>query len=1018
MPQALPYIASAAATAAEATALEAAIIALAVSVGVSHYQTGQAESRARAAAAAAARNRNITLRSSVAPRRVVLGTARLSGPLMYAEFVGDTLEYLDAVVALTAGELSEVLGVYVGDEYIPAADLVANVPTTGKFSVTAADPYWLDEPFDLVASSSFTVAHSPVGILYVHASLQTGTEPDIVQTPLTVSSVVGDLVTLSAPATGRVNVRYASTYDVYLDPLKVQWAMGSASQATTTWAGVSTPKWTANHRLRGVSYVRTLKLIDHPLFTAGDSGDVGVVARGPQGVYDPRTATTLAYTSNPALLAAWWRTLATADGGLGVPSAWIDWDTVADAANVCDELISVKQLDGVGYENVKRYECHTVLSLDQPALDNLQTILAAMAGDFPFTGGKYRCYAGAFRSATVTLTDDDVAQESPITFAPLASNGESPPNIATARFYDAAHGWVETQARPVPNASYITADGQEEPLEIDLLASTDERQANYLMGVRLEQARPALACSLTATGKAADLALLDTLQLSLDGYSAVSAKTFEVRRRTNHWNGRYTLEMREVKASTYALDADRYTPATAIVVAPNDVLFAVDLPIIVSCGEQLVRQADGSLLSRAVLTWSPHTQAAVQERGQIQMRWAAAGAPWVYGPPVAGHEVKGYTGALNVSTLVTVQARAINGGGAPSGWAAAAPFVVLGKVDPPSNVAGLASSVAKGRVLWVWDTCPDADYSATEVRTSDANWGSTSVQPLFRGKASSWQEVVTAAATLTRYARHFDHSELYSATVASDAQVVADADLVQDGADAVASGVDRAAVVLAADSLGVVASGALPITATAWAKLGGTTDTTNWAWTRTSTSGITTTITGAAVTITAMTDSLDAGDVTITGARAGYDNIVIVVGVTKAKAAVPAQGIVTPGVYATSGLLVFSPATCVSGIKFKTTGAIASKDGGGVGTYSDVQEWYYGGTPGTYYLRMVQRTLSGGTLAGVGAGWQALTSDRTATLTVSTGAYGESLIDWQIATDAAGTDVRASGVIELSGERA
>lgn len=959
MPQALAAIASQAALSATGSAVAAAFTSALISTAVSEHQADAASRRAQAAAAAAARNRNITVRSSVAPRRYVLGTARISGPLMYAEFVGDQLQYLDSIVALTQGELSEVLGVYVGDEYIAPADLVANVPTTGKFSVTAADPYWLDEAFNLVAASSVTVAHLPVGALYVFASLETGTEPDLVQTALTVSSVVGDLVTFSAPVTGHVNVRYASTDGVYVDPLKVQWAMGSASQATTTWSGVSTPKWTADHRLRGVSYVRTLKLIDHQLFLAGDSGDVGLVARGPKGVYDPRTDTTLDYTSNPALLSAWWRTLPTADGGLGVPDAWIDWDTVADAANICDELISVRQLDGTGYEDVKRYECHTVLSLDLPAMDNLQVILDSMAGDFPFTGGKYRCYAGAFRSATVTLTDDDVAQEEPISFAPLANDGETPPNIATARFYDGAHGWVETQARPVSNATYIAADGQEEPLELDLLAATDERQANYLMGVRLERRRPALAGTVTVTGKGADLALLDTLQFDLDGYSAIAGKTFEVRRRTNHWNGRYTLGLREIKASTYTLDADRFTPPDAVTVADNSVLFTVDLPVISSVGEQLVRQADGGLISRAVLVWDEHAQASVRERGQIQLRWAAAGAAWVYGSPVAGHETSGTTGALTVHTQVTVQARAINAAGVPSGWAGADPLQIDGTVDAPSVVAGFTSSVSKGRISWVWDRCVEPDYNVTEIRSSDANWGSTSVQPLYRGKANAWPEVVTAAATVTRYARHFNASGLYSSSVASRAQVVADADLVQDGVDAISSSLSLRYFGLIADTAGTVASFSGAATTVTVLK-GGADDTSHWTWSKAD-SGVTSSLAGTTATVSAM--SADIGNVTITGVdtRSIYPNVVERFDLAKIKTAAP------PGPVdfaATASLdVVFTPNAPVNVyVRFNSNGTVDVQEGTSGGWVS-AGSWYLPTTTGIGSSYEMRTTLEGNTLA-------------------------------------------------------
>ena len=125
MPQALPLIASSVAAKLGATVFVQTIVAIAASLTVAEYQKSRARRDARSAAAAAARARTVTVRSGVAPRKLALGTVRLSGPLMYAEFVGADEEYFDSIVALTHGEIAELVGVYLDDEYVAAADVVS-----------------------------------------------------------------------------------------------------------------------------------------------------------------------------------------------------------------------------------------------------------------------------------------------------------------------------------------------------------------------------------------------------------------------------------------------------------------------------------------------------------------------------------------------------------------------------------------------------------------------------------------------------------------------------------------------------------------------------------------------------------------------------------------------------------------------------------------------------------------------------------------------------------------------------
>jgi len=171
------------------------------------------------------------------------------------------------------------------------------------------------------------------------------------------------------------------------------------------------------------------------------------------------------------------------------------------------------------------------------------------------------------------------------------------------------------------------------------------------------------------------------------------------------------------------------------------------------------------------------------------------------------------------------------------------------------------------------------------------------------------------------------------------------------GADAVSVGADKAAVALSADSTGLVDSGQLPTTVTAWARSGVTVDTGSWSWTRTSTSGITTTISGAAVTITAM--SIDSGEITITGTRSGYSNISVTVPVTKIKRSTPSSGVSSSSgpFYASS--ISLNPYDALAFVEFRRNGTVYVGEGSTAAAITPYQvgEWAYavGSTFGDNY---------------------------------------------------------------------
>jgi hypothetical protein len=135
-------------------------------------------------------------------------------------------------------------------------------------------------------------------------------------------------------------------------------------------------------------------------------------------------------------------------------------------------------------------------------------------------------------------------------------------------------------------------------------------------------------------------------------------------------------------------------------------------------------------------------------------------------------------------------------------------------------------------------------------------------------------------------------------------------------------------------------------------------------------------------------------------------------------AGVPTSFLVVPGRYVQGNAATIAPVTCVAGVRFRNTGAIAQKLSGSSGVYTDVSTWYVGGPPATtHHIRVLLRSQSGGTVGGLPSGWWDTNFGLTLELTATSGVVAEAIFDYQISTDG-GATVAAYGVVEIYSESA
>lgn len=176
---------------------------------------------------------------------------------------------------------------------------------------------------------------------------------------------------------------------------------GTAGQAASTDLVNANVLWTNDHKLSGIAYVAFKLEWNQDKFPQGVP-NITAVIRGKK-VYDPRDQS-IGYSQNPALCIRDY--MLDQNYGLGEVAANINDSSVIDAANLCEEQIS---LDGGGTQD--RYQCNGVIDTDNQIKANMEQLLSSMGGRLTYSGGKYFIDGAEYRSPTVTFDEADIVSE-------------------------------------------------------------------------------------------------------------------------------------------------------------------------------------------------------------------------------------------------------------------------------------------------------------------------------------------------------------------------------------------------------------------------------------------------------------------------------------------------------------------------------------------------------------------------------------------------------------------------------
>ncbi|MEO0421533.1 MAG: hypothetical protein AAF184_04315, partial [Pseudomonadota bacterium] len=195
-------------------------------------------------------------------------------------------------------------------------------------------------------------------------------------------------------------------------------------------------------------------------------------------------SSTWEWTDNPALCAV----DVSRDARLGAAwsSDFVGWDSIAAAANRCEETETVYSGVGDGSTTqITRFRCDGVMSTQTETLENIDAIVECMAGNRGFPAGVFELQAGGYDVPVITLTDED--RQGTLTWQP--NNSRLDAYNSTRGLYWSPSENAFTDFAPREVTSFISDDGGQKWRDFRLPMVDAEQRAQWLAAVSMNVAR-------------------------------------------------------------------------------------------------------------------------------------------------------------------------------------------------------------------------------------------------------------------------------------------------------------------------------------------------------------------------------------------------------------------------------------------------------------------------------------------------------------------------------------------------
>ncbi len=702
------FIVSAIVSAFTAAAVAKAVVSVVIGIGLSLLSKSFAKKPKTPSFSQQLVDRTLTARQPIMNRRYIYGIARVGGAYTFIHVTGSNKEYLHLVITIAGHQVEEILAMYFDGKEIPLTDDGTPVSDLENFE---------------------------------YATDTRGSFHDVEQ--VITDQADADIYTN--------NVRSDINYSNHV---RVRYNLGSDNQAAFSDLIDECPeKWTTAHQQRGCASAYVRLKYDSDRFPNGIPS-ISFLVKGKNDIYDPRDAST-GYTANAALVVADYLSI---DEPLGVGAEYgteIDATALIEAANICDEPVDLN----AGGDTEARYRIDGSFDESTPS-QIIEELTGAMAGAVIMQGNRFIIRAGAYRTPTVTLSEDNIVGPVSVqTMVPLSDNF----NGVRGVFVDPNKVFQPTDFPAVQVSEYVTIDDNWESwADLELNYTMSPQGAQRIARALLEQNRRAVKVNLTVDATGFQLQPWDTVMLSIDKYGW-SSKSFLVAHIEIDPNAAWSvnLELRETDSDIYTWT---YSNAQTPTYSPGLTLpdpFTVGVPG-VSVSDEIVTLNSGTPGAQLVVTVTEASDVFVLEY-EVQYKKSAASV-WGFGGRSQGDVF--YIPSVEDGVEYDVRVRAINAAGVRGAWITASNHQVVGTSEVPSDVADFSIEIQDRTGTLRWTPSTDLDLSHYSVRFTPVTTGATwaGAQQLVKRVAKPANTVSVPALVGTYLIKAFDYGGRESAT--------------------------------------------------------------------------------------------------------------------------------------------------------------------------------------------------------------------------------------------------------------
>ena len=679
----------------------------------------------------------VTAKAPTAPYRIVYGSSRVGGVIVYAETTSDTNEFLHMVIVLAGHEVDDITTIFLGDDAVALETTSNDSNGIPIFTPTSSDKYSgklrVKKHFgdalqvadaNLVSDvTQWTTNHKISGkaYLYLKFSFDSDVYPNGVPN---VSAIVKGKKLYDPRATSFT--ASSSTVSTSANTITLSsHGLSTFDRATYDVNGNTAIGGLSNGTLYYVIKVdnNTIKLAtNYTNCVAGTPISLTSVSGSTTQKFNFTT-----FSDNPVLAIRDY--LKDTIYGMKVEDVEINNANFIASANTCDETVTVTNPSGTE----KRFTCNGSFQLSQSPKVIIENFLTTLGGFLIYSNGEFKIIPSSYLSPTVTLNESNL--RSGISINSRVSKKELF-NAVKGLYSEPANDFQPQNYPILTNSSFESEDNNERIYaEFDYPFTNSSRMCQRLSKIQLLKVRQQISFSASFDMGAFDLDVGDTVNIT-NARMGFTNKTFQVLEWGFSIDGsdgslQISANFKEIASAVYDFATSNYSTISSGKATNLPKSTSVSAPIAITLIDELVSYNDGTVIVKMVIELTEATDNFTElYEIEIKQLTDANGVAVTDDFKQIGRGARTKYEFLNVIDRATyqVRARGINIFGVKSSTITQ-DHTVIGLSAPPPNVTNFGCNIIGQDAFLSWTAVDVLDLSYYELRfsvsTTDATWGNS-----------------------------------------------------------------------------------------------------------------------------------------------------------------------------------------------------------------------------------------------------------------------------------------------------